>query len=196
MNNKEHQHEGLERQKKGVSSFMLHDSTLIFNELNLKKGNHVLDIGCGAGDYSIQASKDVGDEGIVYALDRWDEVINNLSKKADSQGLKNIKAVVSDIVHRLPIEDNSIDVCLLATVLHIPDVIKAEEVLFAEIRRVLKLDGRIAIVEIKKKEMPFGPPLDMRLSPEDVERLVMKYGFSKASYIDLGYSYMIQFTLK
>jgi ubiquinone/menaquinone biosynthesis C-methylase UbiE len=196
MNSNEHQHSGLERQKKGVSSFMLHDPILIFNELTLQKGNHFLDIGCGAGDYSIQAAKEVGLEGIIYALDRWDEVIENLRIKASSQGLTNIKAMVSDITQSLPIEDNIIDVCLLATVLHIPDVVKSEKTLFTEIQRVLKPDGHMALVEIKKEDMPFGPPLHMRLSSEDVEALVMKYGFLKISYVDLGYSYMTQFKLR
>jgi ubiquinone/menaquinone biosynthesis C-methylase UbiE len=196
MNSNEHQHSGLERQKKGVSSFTLHDPALIFNELALKKGNNFLDIGCGAGDYSIQAAKEVGNTGIVYALDRWDEVIENLRKKVKSQGLTNIEAMVSDITQSLPIADNIIDICLLATVLHIPDVVKSEKGLFTEIQRVLKPDGCMAIVEIKKEDMPFGPPLHMRLSSEDVEALVMKYGFLKISYVDLGYSYMTQFRLR
>ncbi len=196
MNNNEHQHSGLERQKKGVSSYTLHDPILIFNKLALQKGNHFLDIGCGAGDYSIQAAKEVGNQGIVYALDRWNEVIENLKIKANSQGLTNIKAIISDIIQPLPIEDSIIDVCLLATVLHIPDVVKSEKALFTEIKRVLKPDGHMAIVEIKREDMPFGPPVHMRLSSEDVEALVMKYGFLKISYVDLGYSYMTQFKLR
>jgi ubiquinone/menaquinone biosynthesis C-methylase UbiE len=195
MNEKE-QLDRIERQKKGVSSFTLQDSSLVFNELNLKAGDYFLDIGCGAGDYSIQASKNVGDEGVVYALDKWDEVIEGLVKKARSQGLGNIKAIVSDITRPLPVEGSIIDVCLLATVLHIPDVAKAANILFNEIHRVLKPDGRAAIIEIKKEEMPFGPPLHVRLSPEEAEGLVDKRMFSKISYSDLGYSYMVQFKVR
>ena len=61
----EHAHGGFERQKQGVSSFDLQDSKLVFRELKLNKGVSFLDLGCGAGDYVIQASKIVGNSGIV-----------------------------------------------------------------------------------------------------------------------------------
>ena len=192
----EHEHGGIERQKQGVSSFALHDSELAFRELKLKKGDSFLDIGCGPGDYSVRASKIVGSSGTVYALDRWKELIDKLKERADSQGLKNIRALVSDITCSLPVEDSSIDVCFIATVLHGFDFARDGQTLFSEIRRVLKPDGRVAVVEFKKEETGFGPPIDIRLSPKDVEELLTPCGFQKRGVTDLGCSYMIQFDMK
>ena len=93
------------------------------------------------GDYAVRASKSVGDSGVVYALDRWAEIIDGLIKEVDSQGLKNIKAMVADITGILSIMDNCVDVCLIATVLHAVNVPEKCE-LFNEVRRVLKSDGR------------------------------------------------------
>jgi ubiquinone/menaquinone biosynthesis C-methylase UbiE len=191
-----HDHGGIERQKQGVSSFALHDSELAFREMKLKEGDSFLDIGCGPGDYAVRASAIVGDSGTVYALDRWKELIDKLKEKADSQGLRNIRAMVSDITCSLPVKDSSIDVCFIATVLHGFDFARDGEALFSEIRRVLKPGGRVAVVEFKKEEMDFGPPVDIRLSPKDVEDLLTPYGFQKRSVTDLGCSYMIQLSLR
>ena len=71
-------------------------------------------------------------------------MIEALKQEAHTQRLKNLKAITSDITEPLPIEDNCIDVCLMATVLHIPSVSKRVGTLFNEIRRVLKLSRRPA----------------------------------------------------
>ena len=171
----------------------MHDPDLIFRELKLKAGDVFLDMGCGPGDYSIWASKIIGNSGRVYALDKWQNLIDNLAEKATLEGIKNICGMVSDITKPLPLEKNGIDVYFLSTVLHSLDLIKDSNMIFSEVHRVLKPDGRLVIIECKKEEMPFGPPLNMRLSPEELENLIGKYGFEKINLVDLGYNYMIQF---
>jgi ubiquinone/menaquinone biosynthesis C-methylase UbiE len=114
----EHDHGGIERQKDGISSIQKFDSNLVFNALDLKEGDNFLDIGCGAGDYSFQASALVGDSGFVYAMERWEELIANLNNKIDSQNIKNMRAILGDITRTLPVADNCIDVCFIALVLH------------------------------------------------------------------------------
>lgn len=186
-------HDSINRQKKGVSSFTLHDPETIFREIKLKEGDSFLDLGCGAGDYAFYASRIVGLSGVVYAIDKWPEVISMITSKVISRGISNIKAMPCDITASLPLEDSSIDVCLLATVLHIPDVVQNIKNLLKEIRRILKSEGRIVVIEIKKEEMPFGPPMHLRLSPYDTESMISSNGFTKIRLTDLGYSYMIQF---
>jgi len=182
------------KHKRGSGSFWMHDPAVIFHELNLKDGDRFLDMGCGPGDYAVRAAQIVGNSGVVYALDIREKTIDDLKERANSQGIKNIKPMVSDITTPLPIGDNCIDVCFIATVLHIPDVARNWRRLFTEIRRVLRPDGRMAIIECKKEDQPFGPPGHMRLSPEDLEDSIVQYGFEKVGFADLGYNYMIQFT--
>ncbi len=183
------------KQRRGPSSFWMHDPEVVFNELKLKEGDCLLDLGCGPGDYTLEASRIIGNSGAVYAMDKWQYLVDSLIEEADSQGLTNIRAMVSDITGPLPFEDGCIDVCLLSTVLHIFNLSKVEKTIFNEIRRVLKPGGRVAIIECKKEEQPFGPPKHMRLSPDDIEDSIQKYGFEKLSFSDLGYNYMIQFNL-
>lgn len=172
----------------------MHDTDLVFDALSLNEGDSFLDMGCGPGDYSIWASEMVGDSGIVYALDRWQDVIDDLAEKARSRGLKNIRAIVSDITEHLLVEDESVDLCFISTVLHSLDHADLETSLFGEIRRVLSPGGRLAVIECKKEEQPFGPPMSMRLSPEEIESSIMRYGFEKVRLVDLGFNYMIIFT--
>lgn len=181
------------KQKRGPSSFRMHDPEVVFNGLKLKEGDFFLDLGCGPGDYTIEAAKIIGHTGLAYALDKWQYLVDRLTEEANEKGLGNIKTMVCDITGSLPIEDNCIDVCLLSTVLHIFNLPKIEKAIFTEIRRVLKPKGRVAIIECKKEDMPFGPPKHMRLSPNDIENSIQKYGFEKLNFTDLGYNYMIQF---
>lgn len=171
----------------------MHDPEIIFKELGLKKGDVFLDLGCGPGDYSIHATSIVGPTGFVYSLDKWEEMINNLKHDAASQGLENIEAMSADITEALAIKDNSIDVCLISTVLHIPGVTDHLEDICSEIIRVLVPHGRLAVIECKKEDTPTGPPLHLRLSPNVVEAEFSQYGFKKIGLLDLGYNYMIQF---
>jgi ubiquinone/menaquinone biosynthesis C-methylase UbiE len=184
------------RNRRGPSSFSMQHPSLVFSELKLKAGEIFLDMGCGAGDYTIEAAKRLGDSGVVYALDVWKELINNLANEIDSNGLKNIKPMVADITDKLPIEDNSVDICFIATVLHAIDIGKTKNNVFSEIHRVLKPNGRLAIIECKKEERHFGPPIHMRLSPQELEALTLQYGFKKTDLVDLGYNYMLQLTVK
>ena len=54
----------------------------------------------------------------------------------------------------------------------------------------------LSIVECKKEDQPFGPPKHLRYSPDEIEAALIPYNFKKASYHDLGYTYLIQFMLE
>ncbi|MCW4025051.1 MAG: methyltransferase domain-containing protein [Candidatus Bathyarchaeota archaeon] len=185
--------------RRGPSSFWMHNPEVVFDEINLKSGETFLDLGSGHGDYSLYAAKIVGASGIVYAIDKWVELVTNLVATADSQGLANVFGITSDITAPLPLKDNCVDVCFISTVLHIintRDTKGLMDPLFREVRRVLKSTGRLIIIECKKEELPFGPPFHMRLSPKETEDVAKQYGFEKTRIIDLGYNYMITFKIK
>lgn len=180
--------------KRGSSSFRMHDTEKIFNEINLKQGERVLDLGCGPGDYSLKAAKIVGESGMVYALDRQEELLSDLKDKACVMGLKNIKTMTCNITSPMVFEENSIDVCLIVTVLHIPGVSEKKDNIFKEVYKVLKPGGKLITIDVKKEDTSFGPPLAMRLEPEDIMLTVDKLGFQKTKFIDLGYNFMLIFT--
>ena len=62
-----------------------------------------------------------------------------------------------------------------------------------EVKRLLKSNGKLAIVEIKKEDTPFGPPLDMRISPEKLRTII---DLNPAQLVEVGaYFYMQLFFL-
>lgn len=140
------------------------------------------------------ASKIIGDEGVIYAVDLWEEGVASLLKQAEAEGIKNIKAIVADVGKRIPVDDESVDVCLMATVLH--DLVQTKDAdgSLKEAGRVLKPQGSLAILEFKKIDGPPGPPVHIRLTPGEVETMVVPYGFRKERALDVGpYNYLITF---
>ena len=83
----------------------------------------------------------------------------------------------------LPVPDRSADLALVATVLHeIPE--KAPFI--REIHRLLKPDGRLAVIEFHARITPFGPPPSERLSQVDVITQLETHGLMLQDKFDLG----------
>lgn len=170
----------------GKNSFGLIDTAKFFQELDLKQGATFLDVASGWGAYSLAAADIIGKDGQIYAVDLWEEGISSLKKEADAKGIQNLEAFVSDAAQSIPVENECVDVCLMATVLHDFVGDKVEQQVMKEIVRVMKPDGVLAIVEFYKKEGPPGPPKPVRLSPEDVDQLLSAYGFNQKRFAEIG----------
>lgn len=142
--------------RRGPSSLWLHDPETVFRALDLRPGEAFLDLGCGPGDWALEASGRVGPAGTVCALDTSAVMVQRLWETAAARGLAHLEASVADITGRLPLGDGVIDCCLLATVLHIFGQSGLQRVAFDEIRRVLKPEGRLAVIELKREDRPSG----------------------------------------
>ena len=170
----------------GKNSFGLIDTAKFFQELDLKQEITFLDVASGWGAYSLAAADIIGRDGRIYAVDLWEEGISSLIKEADAKGIQNLQAFVSDVAQSIPVENDCVDVCLMATVLHDFVADKVEQQVMKEILRVMKSEGTLAIVEFYKKEGPPGPPERVRLSPEDVDKILSVYGFNQNRYTEIG----------
>ena len=170
----------------GLSSFNLLDEQKFFNALALKPGMTFLDFGCGLGNYSMAASPNIGEGGHIYAVDLWEEGLETLEVRAAMAGLENIQTSVCGAGDKLLIEDQSVDLCLMATVLHILVHEKLINDTLREIKRVLKPGGIVAIVEFYKKQGPPGPPLSWRLSPSELQEMFLGAGFRCTANLKVG----------
>ena len=176
----------------GKSSFDLVDHELVFQELQVTNGKIFLDLGCGSGDYVIAAAEIINPDGIVYGIDGWSDGIETLKQRALDKGFTNITALIADITSHVPLPDNSVDICLMATVLHDFARDGGEKQALREIARVLKHNGILGIVEFKKIDGPPGPPMHIRLSPEEVTDMMGPFGFQQIKNLDVGpFTYVI-----
>ncbi|MDI6852042.1 MAG: methyltransferase domain-containing protein [Deltaproteobacteria bacterium] len=178
----------------GKSSFDLIDPNKFFAALVIKPHMKILDLACGQGNYTLALAEAMGPEGVVYGADLWEEGLAKLREEAAIRGLRQIRAILADVSSPLPLDAASIDLCLMATVLH--DLVEAGTApgALAETTRLVKPGGTLAVVEFKKMDGPPGPPRHIRLAPEEVENLLKPYGFRKRLIEEIGsYTYLMLF---
>lgn len=169
----------------GKSSESLLNKAQILANLPITPGQVVLDAGCGNGYMAKEFAERTGKAGRVYALDPHAPSIEAL--KAEVVG-RNIEAFVGKITEKTQLEASSIDLIYVSTVIHgfsDSDMEKFRE----EVTRLLKPDGRLAVVEIKKEETPFGPPLHIRFSPEDLKQVI---GLKPVLLVDVAEHFYMQ----
>ena len=90
----------------------------VLERIGIRRGQAVLDFGCGYGAYTIPAAKIVGAQGRVYALDKDKEALDGLMQRAGSAGLKNIERMETSGELEIELADESVDAVLLFDVFH------------------------------------------------------------------------------
>jgi SAM-dependent methyltransferase len=110
----------------------------------ITKGDHVLDLGSGAGNDCFVARAIVGESGKVTGLDFTDAMIENANENNKKLGFTNVEFVKGDI-EEMPLSDDCFDVIVSNCVLNlVPDKAKA----FAQMMRVLKPGGHFCISDV------------------------------------------------
>ena len=121
---------------------------LLLEALKLKSGDVVADIGAGTGYYSWRMAKDVGEKGVVYAVDIQQEMLDLLAQKMAERKISNVKGVLGTITDpKLPA--HSVDLVLMVDVYHEFD--HPFEMMKA-ICQALKPGGRVVFVEFRAED--------------------------------------------
>ncbi|MBX7166835.1 MAG: arsenite methyltransferase [Pirellulales bacterium] len=138
---------------------------------NLRPGEVVVDLGSGGGLDVFLAARKVGPTGKVVGIDMTADMIDRARRGAVESGLTNVEFHLAEI-ESLPLETASVDCVISNCVLNlVPDKGRA----FAEIFRVLKPGGRLAVSDIALKQ-----PL-----PAEVSKNVLAYVGCVAGAIEI-----------
>ena len=161
----------------GFSSVHFLDSDEIISELNLKGNETFMDAGCGDGHIAIKVVEEYLPDGTVYAVDVYDASIDDMEAYKAENNVENLINIEADITKGIPgVDDESIDVVLMVNVFHGFRASRTMDEAIDEFARIIKQDGKIAIMDYKAWDVPKGPPTAFRSSPEELEEVFAKHG--------------------
>ena len=162
------------------SSIKFLDSDEILNQLNLEGCEVFMDAGCGDGHIAIKALDDYLPNGFVYAVDNYAPSIDELEEYKAKNNLKNLINIKADISKDIvQIDDNSIDMIFMLNVVHGFKASGNMDEVIENLLRILKTNGKFAIVEFRPIEWSFGPPIEIKYASDELEDIFDKYGFKK-----------------
>ena len=117
----------------------------VIESLNIQKSDTVADIGSGGGYFTLEFAKRVGKGGKVYAVDTKQENLDYVKAQSEREGINNVVTVLADDEIGLP--EKSVDLVFMRNVVHhLPEPARY----FADLKRFLKPDSRVAIIDYKK----------------------------------------------
>lgn len=145
----------------------------VLEKLQLKPGDIVADIGSGAGAFTIAFAKAVAPNGIVYAVDIDQGMLDHVAQKAKEAGVTNIRPVLGEYTDpKLPVKN--VDVAFYHRVLH---MIEKRQAHLNSTAEYLKPDGRIVVIDRNRVDSPTSW---MWLNQSDVDTWMAALSFYPA----------------
>ena len=149
----------------------------IFAEMRVRPGATVADVGAGDGFFTSRLARAVGPDGRVFAVDIDDKALERLRKRLDDDGIQNV-TVIKGAADDPKLPSGVLDSALIVNAYH---EIEHHEPVLAALRRALKPEGRLVIVEPVSDSRRGRPRADQvrdhEIDPEFVLRDARAAGF-------------------
>lgn len=151
---------------------------IIYKKINLSDGMKVAEFGCGrTGHFTFSASKEVGERGVVYAMDILKDVLENIKNRSQFEGHHNVITIWTDIekIGAAGIPENSLDVGFFVNIFF---QLNNKADAFSEAARLIKNGGSLVVVDwAKKVNDSLGPEKDKMVDPEALSKVAQEKGF-------------------
>lgn len=143
----------------------------------LRRGDHVLDLGCGSGRNLGLLLAAVGDAGFVTGLDSDPDALETAASAYRQQIADGRMNLVNGPAESIPVDDASFDAVWSSSVFHhLNDVVVA----LREIRRVAKPGGRVGVLDgdlgASFPLLPWPLELEDRLRAASWRAAIERYG--------------------
>lgn len=162
----------------------------VMDALGIADGSHVADLGAGGGWFTIRLARRVGPNGLVYAEDVQQPMIDAVDRRVKREGFRNVSMILGGFTDpHLP--PSAVQAALLVGVY---GQIREPVLFLSNVRRGLKPASRLGIVDFKPGG--FGPgPDDNRVAPDTIIRDAAQAGLKLVSHETfLRYQYLLIFT--
>jgi predicted methyltransferase len=145
----------------------------VVTTLHLHPGQMVVDIGASTGYFARRLARAVGPTGKVLALEIHQTLVDYMKQRAQKEKQANLlpRVVKPDDPE---LAAGSVDLVLMVETLH---HIGGRPAYYEKLKKALKPDGRVAIVDFLDKMTPVGPPLHMRISAKAMRAELEAAGF-------------------
>jgi len=171
------------------------DPKKILEKIGLKTNDIVVDFGCGAGFYTIEAAKITGINGKVFAIDINRDILDHLKQKAIESGLRNIYGIKTDLEKEdsTGLDEGLANVALMINLLYL---IKNKEILLREAYRILKSNAKLVIMEWSEKGELNMLEKEELVKNKEIKDLATRIGFKKIMTFEAGISHEVQVYIK
>jgi ubiquinone/menaquinone biosynthesis C-methylase UbiE len=157
----------------------------MIDELNIKPGSNIVDLGSGSGAYIYEAcrvNKINSHNGKILAID-IDKNRLDLVRDTARVGGFIVETMVSDLEKKLILSDYSADYIILANTLF---MLENKENLLRECFRILSPTGYMLFVEWQEKDSIIGPKNELKIKKEEALTMFGKIGFEIKKEIEAG----------
>jgi ubiquinone/menaquinone biosynthesis C-methylase UbiE len=158
----------------GRTSESFIDAKDVISRLDLKGNEVFMDAGCGDAHVAMIAHNMMDDEATIYAVDAYQPSIDDLKKDLEKEKISNVIPIQSAITRKIALDDGTVDICLIINVFHHFVMTKSTDEAINELKRTVKTGGKIAVMDYKKMDTGYGPPVKFKRSPEEVEEMFLK----------------------
>jgi ubiquinone/menaquinone biosynthesis C-methylase UbiE len=145
---------------------------LIWKELALAGPRVLIEIGAGTGFFAAPFAREMK-SGTVYACDVQDEMLSWMKEHLPSD-LQNRLIPLKMEETSVPLPGGIADLVYMINLHH---ELEDRQAIMQEAFRLLKPGGSVMVMDWKKEETPAGPPVEIRVSEDEIVRDVEKAGF-------------------